>query len=269
MICFHHNDGDGYCSLYIVKRKFPEIEGFPIDYSKPFPYDKITPGELVVVVDYSFDSLENLNKLLAITENVIWIDHHVSSLKLGKVNVKGVRGENVPAACYLCWQYFFPKESMPEVVELVSDYDTWQFKFGDPTKFFAKGLMLYQGEEDIWEDLLNDVGGDLIARITEEGKIIMKYQSIYYHILLKNASFETVFEGHHAVVCNSCKLNMELFKHAPKRNLKIVFYFDGDHYNVTLYSETIDCEKIARKYGGGGHFGAAGFKVKELPFKKI
>jgi oligoribonuclease NrnB/cAMP/cGMP phosphodiesterase (DHH superfamily) len=266
MVCFHHTDNDGFCSFYIVKRKHPDITGIPVDYSRPFPYDKITKDEPVIVVDYSFDSMESLNKLFEITSDVIWIDHHVSSLNLGLVNIRGPRVNGIPAACYLCWQYFFPKESMPEVVELVSDYDTWQFKFGDSTQFFAKGLMLYQGEDDIWEDLLNDIGGDLIARITEEGKIIMKYQSLYYQILLKNASFETVFEGHDAIACNACKINMEVFKHAPKKDLKIVFFYDGKNYNVSLYSEKVDCEQIAKKYGGGGHAGAAGFKVKELPF---
>lgn len=265
MLCLHHNDNDGFCSYYIVKKKYPDITGISIDYSRPFPFDEISTGEFLVIVDYSFNSVEILDKLLTITKNIIWIDHHVSSLKYGTA-IKGVRANNIPAACYLCWEYFFPKESIPEVVELVSDYDTWQFKFGDSTKFFGKGMMLYQGDPDIWEELLDDRGGDLVARIMEEGKIIMKYQSIYYQILLKNASFEVTFEGYKTIVCNACKLNMEVFKHAPKRDLKIIFYFDGKNYNLTLYSETVDCEQIARKYGGGGHKGAAGFKVKELPF---
>jgi len=36
-----------------------------------------------------------------------------------------------------------------------------------------------------------------------------------------------------------------------------------------MYSKTVDVSKIALKYGGGGHVGASGFQVKELPFKKV
>jgi len=36
---------------------------------------------------------------------------------------------------------------------------------------------------------------------------------------------------------------------------------DGQVFtNVTLYSETVDVSKLAMRYGGGGHKGAAGFR---------
>lgn len=40
-------------------------------------------------------------------------------------------------------------------------------------------------------------------------------------------------------------------------------------WNVSLYSTKpeIDCGEIAKSFGGGGHKGAAGFQVKELPFE--
>jgi nanoRNase/pAp phosphatase (c-di-AMP/oligoRNAs hydrolase) len=41
---------------------------------------------------------------------------------------------------------------------------------------------------------------------------------------------------------------------------------DGSQYTVSLYSETIDVSVIAKKHGGGGHKGAAGFVCPKLPF---
>ena len=40
-------------------------------------------------------------------------------------------------------------------------------------------------------------------------------------------------------------------------------------WNVSLYStkEDVDCGAICKSFGGGGHKGAAGFQVKELPFE--
>ena len=44
------------------------------------------------------------------------------------------------------------------------------------------------------------------------------------------------------------------------------FHFDGTHWNFSLYNDNglVDCSAIAKQFGGGGHKGAAGFR---LPFK--
>jgi len=40
-------------------------------------------------------------------------------------------------------------------------------------------------------------------------------------------------------------------------------------WNATLYSTKpdVDCEAIAKSFGGGGHKGAARFQCDELPFE--
>jgi nanoRNase/pAp phosphatase (c-di-AMP/oligoRNAs hydrolase) len=42
--------------------------------------------------------------------------------------------------------------------------------------------------------------------------------------------------------------------------------FDGRNYSVSLYSEKVDVEEIARQFGGGGHSGAAGFVSPTFPW---
>lgn len=46
----------------------------------------------------------------------------------------------------------------------------------------------------------------------------------------------------------------------------ILFYFDGEYYNYSIYSDEddISCEEIAEARGGGVHKGAARFRTKEL-----
>ena len=48
----------------------------------------------------------------------------------------------------------------------------------------------------------------------------------------------------------------------------ILFAFNGTDWTYSLRSSTIDCSKIALKYGGGGHKGAAGFRSNQLLIKK-
>lgn len=45
-------------------------------------------------------------------------------------------------------------------------------------------------------------------------------------------------------------------------------FWDGHVWNIGLYSERddVDCGAIAKRHGGGGRPGAAGFRSSMLPF---
>ena len=78
-------------------------------------------------------------------------------------------------------------------------------------------------------------------------------------------------EGYKAFALNLGLCNSEYFKSVDNGtyDLLIPFSFDGDEWIISLYSRNIDVSEIAKKYGGGGHKGAAGFHCKELPFCKL
>ena len=50
--------------------------------------------------------------------------------------------------------------------------------------------------------------------------------------------------------------------------MMITFVFTGKHWVVSMYNDNgnVDVGAIAKKYGGGGHKAASGFKVEKLPF---
>jgi len=39
-------------------------------------------------------------------------------------------------------------------------------------------------------------------------------------------------------------------------------------WTYSMYSKTVDVSNIAKKYGGGGHKGAAGFNMDKMGFEK-
>ena len=82
--------------------------------------------------------------------------------------------------------------------------------------------------------------------------------------------FETIFENHKCFAVNLGNCNSEYFKSLPegKYDILIPFVYDGNIFIVSMYSKTVDVSEIAKKYNGGGHKGASGFQVKELPFKR-
>lgn len=288
-ICMHHFDADGYCAAAVVLRKFPDAVCVPVGYTKTFPIEHITsPTDQVIIVDYSFSNVEELKAILSKisslsenssnveelktilskTSNLIWIDHHLTSSNLVEYkDIPGLRVQREPAACLLCWQYFFPKEPVPLAVSLVSDYDTWKFSYGDITRLFTRGLSSQATPTSpIWKDLFGPLGDISVNKLVEEGKIILRYENYVNSIILEKTSFETVFHGHSAVVCNSMWGNMDIFKGGPEKDIYIKMYFNGELWTVTLYSKVVDCEKLAKKYGGGGHKGSAGFSCSAFPF---
>ena len=94
----------------------------------------------------------------------------------------------------------------------------------------------------------------------------MSYEAEY----VKRMSFDTVFEGHKCRAVNISLANMSLFdaiRDDSKYDMYITFAFTGNQYLYSLYSSKINVAKIAEKYGGGGHAGAAGFRSCKLLIK--
>ena len=113
MRVFHHTDNDGKCAAAIVLLAYPsqDIQLTPVDYKDPFPFDGIKPNEEVWIVDFHLATKENWERLLAITPNVKWFDHHVMAVEKFqeyKDRIPGTRAVG-KAGCMLVWEYLFPR----------------------------------------------------------------------------------------------------------------------------------------------------------------
>jgi uncharacterized protein len=85
--------------------------------------------------------------------------------------------------------------------------------------------------------------------------------------------FDVEFEGHKYLACNSHELDIrsQLFDAGIKSHHEglLGFTFTGSDWRVSLYGipgKDIDHSEIAKRYGGGGHKNACGFRAKTLPF---
>jgi len=268
MICFHHNDADGYCAGAIVKLKYPECMLIPIDYKDEFPIHSISDDEEVWIVDFS---LQNWDDLLKRTKNVIWIDHHKTAIeKFNHLNLKGVRLEGHPAGCELTWKFIFIDKEIPKAVNYISLYDTWKHKDDPDILNFIEGLNnLNMNSDTLWYALLNE-GDDLIEEIIEEGEKLADTIKNKNKKLLAQIGFVSHFQGLKILCANIAKVNSKFFESAPNEYDALVpFYFDGFQFIVSLYGpddNTKDLSVIAKELGGGGHPGACGFQCEKLPF---
>jgi len=285
MKCIYHCDLDGRCAGSIVaqyENNYNKEDFFEVDYVMKLPLDKIDKDEKVYFVDYSFkkDTIWQLEEILKKTSDVIWIDHHSSSVNLIKEmpwldKIKGIRQEGISGAglTYI-WLYNCDYEDLPYYIALVSDYDCWQYHYDPDTTNFKLGIetKYYDALDIIWVDLFSTIRiSTVVNNIIEIGKIIKRYVDMDNIQYRNSYAYETEIAGYKCLVVNK-KSNSWIF--GEKYNdypLVMVWVFDGKKYVYSIFSSNpeVDCSKIAESYGGGGHRGAAGFSSDELLFRAI
>lgn len=275
MKVFYHDDLDGQCaaSLLYDLKKSAACEFIPMQHdNKPFPMDEIQKDELVYIVDYSI-SPDMMRELYKITENVCWIDHHKTAIDKYadfEYEIEGLRYNGI-SGCELTWLYLYAesnpleRDNMPKYIRYIGDRDVWQFQYGDTTRLFCAGLSIQDTHPscDIWKIVKESTTSTI-----NDGIVISKYRKMTNKAAVDRFAYETEFEGYSAIVCNTNTFTSELFgDKGNEYDLMIVYCWNGNNYTVSMYSEYIDVSKIAVKHGGGGHKGAAGFSVLELPFE--
>lgn len=229
--------------------------------------------------------------------NMVWIDHHKSSIdKEGDV-LPGYRIDGV-AACRLAWQWFAAEYDSihaylahkqeyadrqvkePLALTLAGEYDVWdkrdprgeQFQFGltadgpwTPERLDGEFLGCFT------DGTAHYSMGDMAAeKAAENGASAMKWQQAYARDVCENRGYSVNWEGQtfwclasvHAR--NSMWFANDVIP-APIDAL-LCYRIEGDgQVKVSLYHrpgrEDLDLSDLAVKHGGGGHRGACGFSL--------
>lgn len=296
MKVYHHNDNDGKCSAAIVwdalkgnlgtavvkELKDNIINFYEVDYPvghemDPPGIDSIKEDERIYILDYSF-SPEYIKKILKITNNITWIDHHKTAIFQVKPNIGIIESiESIlsleKAACMLTWEYFHGDTDAPEAVKLIQAYDIWNLDYSEYVEPFKEGLSLYDhGPFDpIWESLLHipkfSGKGPKWLEIAEVGKTCLEYNRRKNKEFINRFGFEVTYLGYKCIVCGKPEGSRTFGDKAYDYDIMITFSYDGSRWIVSLYTvrDDIDVSKIAKERGGGGHKKAAGFTTKKPP----
>jgi len=266
-ICFHHNDIDGHASGAIVRYALGDaVTLIESDYDgTPIPWDLVEQAEQVIVTDFSFPVADM--QRLAKGRELVWIDHHKSAIaEFAGIadHWPGIRDVS-EAACVLTWRYFFPQRPVPKAVILVGDRDTWRWAEKD-TGPFNESLHSHDHHANnaaFWKPLLEDDPSTL-EKMIEEGVWLREIKLRKVDRTMKARSFEVRFEGYRTLAVNT-RGSGDVGDYGRDRGYEIVYaYVDemrvgGLTTVVTLYSDQVDVSVVAKRYGGGGHAGAAGF----------
>lgn len=277
------------------------IDFIGYNYGQPIP--DLSEYNQVIMCDISFpkEEMEKIHNKLCqwYKEKFIWIDHHISAINNNGNFYDGLRDTKF-SACELTWKHFFPNEQMPEIVRLLGRYDCFghkgtneeqsvlEFQYGarrkisnyeDAYYFLKLTLDEYNKPNRPEYSQLND--------IYEQGRSIYSYLCTEARQPYKNG-FEIEFEEEEWVynpndilfhkrkfICINRErfnpINFGIDYHKDGYDGCACFYFDGINYNFSLYNDNglVDCSVIAKKYGGGGHKGASGFRLNMEEFNTL
>lgn len=262
----------------LLQRDFIEIN-YGYDF-KSDVLDKITRGEQVIIVDFSFepDEMRSLINMVG-EDHITWIDHHKSSIDKYSnfdIDIPGLRYDGISGAMLTYIYYFVPeyKENKdnienycikaPWMTKFISDYDVWKYEYGDQTTHFILGLDAENTKIDspIWDEIIDS---NKVVELINNGKIIKKYTDQFKKSCLPRG-FEFNIDGHKVFCMNNIRGNSTNFlDKIHQYDACLQYYFDGKIWNYSLYSEKIDCTEIHicdTKFEG--HKGAAGAESKFL-----
>ncbi|MFA5999975.1 MAG: DHHA1 domain-containing protein [Candidatus Paceibacterota bacterium] len=288
MKVFYHHDLDGQCAAAIVfdyyknNTKVDEtasIEFISINHGQPFPWDSLERNEIVYMLDFSL-KINDMIKLDNLV-NLVWIDHHITAINDFKKAEHEWEGsitlKDGLAGCELTWEYFYD-DIIPDAIYYVGCYDVWRTE-EYPTAEYAYYALLSKDtnpKAPIWDIIINsayDHGDEEILfmeSLLHDGETIVKYKNKYATELCQEYAFDAKFEGLNAIVLNSGRPSSPLFQSVydpAKHDIMLAFcYNKKGKFTCSIYStkDEIHCGEIAKKLGGGGHKGAAGFATDDI-----
>lgn len=286
-VCFYHSaDLDGHCGGAIVALQLKEfdVELIGIDYGHRFPWEKINKGTDVYMVDFSLSPFEDMVKLAHMCREFVWIDHHRSAVEsYYNTNpsgfIKGFLSLDY-SGCELAWKYF-SSDPIPRAVHLIGRYDIWKWEDIPGAIEFQYGLRALDTDPNenlsFWKGLIGDGEDDeQMSRIMQDGKAILRYVSKQNAIHARSASFVVVWSGITFIAINEMFNNSQLFDSVfdpEKHDAMLTFGYRKGKWHIRLYGPDkshplggIDLGAFAKRYGGGGHYSAAGCVLYRLPF---
>lgn len=276
---------------------------YPVKFPKNH-FDSYTEKDTVYFLDISF-SVKDKKIVEYLKEKdcaFIWIDHHQASIDLLN-QIHGIY--DGAASCYHKYEGSFSnrfymlvdttrcgstltydyltladENSRPGFLKMVEAWDIHKtfLPYYEEAVDFLFGVNAepdLSPEHPIWKELMTG-GAAVLHMYVERGKIVRNFSQTCNRQMLLSAGVETKVFGIPCLAVNYFLplANSMIFDSVRKNNadrypLYMTWYFDGKLYHYSIYTENtsvVDCNAIAKRFGGGGHVGAAGFTSEQLLF---
>lgn len=219
----------------------------------------------VFVVDFSF-SREALLDAHSKLHHLRVYDHHQTA----QAALEGLDFcvfDMKRSGALITWEEMHPDLPAPSLIQYISDRDLWKFELPN-SKAHHVALQCFPFDFKVWDQLAKERPGYL----TDMGIPILKHQEQLVEIMAKKA-VKVEVAGIKLAICNATVY----FSEVPHRILELnpdcqlAAYFSEVHNQKDGWSrvwgvrgrdsDSHNAAEFAKKFGGGGHFKAAGFRT--------
>lgn len=180
----------------------------------------------------------------------------------------------------LTYQYLTQEgeNSCPGFLKMIEAWDIHKthMPYFEEAKDFLFGVSAepdLSPEHKIWKELMTG-GSAVLHMYVEKGRMLRNFSQLCNNQILAKSAVETEIFGIRCLAVNHSFpiANSMMFDEVKKIHpypLYMSWHFDGKRYKYSIYTEdtsVVDCNAIAKRFGGGGHVGAAGFFSDQLLF---
>jgi uncharacterized protein len=258
-LCIYHgNCADGFTSAWVVRKALGEAVDFHHAAYGDAPPD--VEGRDVVMVDFSYKRplLETIRDQAS---SVLILDHH----KTAEADLKDLPGvasvfDMNRSGAGITWDYFFPHEPRPQLLNHVEDRDLWRFALRK-TREIQASVFAYPYEFPVWDFLMSASLDDLAA----QGEAIERKHFKDVRELIQVATRRMKIGGHDVPVANLPYTMASDAGHILAKNEPFAAcYYDTPGariFSLRSAPDGLDVSEIAKQYGGGGHKHASGFRL--------
>ena len=256
-VIYHANCTDGFGAAYSAwKLLGNRAEFYPSKHGIEPPDVK---GKVVAILDFSFDN-STTKKMIEEADGLIVIDHHKSAM-VELHDISNTHFDMTKSGAMLSWEFFHPGKEPPKFIQYIQDRDLWKWELAYSKEFSAAFDMIpFEFEEfEKFED--DSVFDDAVKR----GSYILAYSKTVVKKVCEKASSRKL-DGRHVMVVNSPHWMSEIgAKLSPGCDFAMIWYYDHKDRDIKVslrsFHETIDVSEVAKKFGGGGHKKAGGFRL--------
>lgn len=269
IIIYHGNCRDGFGAAYLLKKVFPDAELYGAAYQKEPP--DVT-GKRVFLVDFSYpyEVMERMAST-ALGGTLEIYDHHAGAQadieKFWAAHGIERKFDNDHSGTGLILKEFFKIEPVKgrAVFEAIEDRDLWMFKL-PRTREICAALQTVPLTVEAWEIFLNRQMEEIVlmgtALVAAQKMEVAQYKKRSHLLVIGDYEVFAV----NAPASITSELTGELAVSQPYA--ASYAFVDADVVVVSLRSDPngLDVSEVAKRYGGGGHKHAAGFKVDRKTF---
>jgi len=286
-LCIYHGGcTDGFAAAWAVRAALGAAVEFYPGVHQQAPPD--VAGRDVVLVDFSYKR-PVLDRMAETARSIVVLDHHISAAEdLAGYPEPPPRSPSSPSSrpsrpsppsdstdqpppqtwalfdmqrsgAGIAWD-FYHDAPRPKLIDHIEDGDLWRFKL-DGTREIHAAVSSYPHDFSVWDRLMAMPPDQLKG----EGAVLERKQAKDIDDLLPETQRRMIIDGHNVPVANlPGTMSSDAGHRMAQGEPFAACYMDGPQgrsFSLRSSDDGEDVAAIAKKFGGGGHKQAAGFRV--------